>query len=133
MIYIISYLPAVCVEGFHYADGEPEPVCGDVAWHDRWPKEERDGVQGEVGAGGIGPGEPGRRRLLVVGRVDLLVAPLGVQEAVEPVGQVVLHQRVHHQVHRCLPYGRQREPRPDPKQLYIQQCIHYDRKKDQAN
>jgi hypothetical protein len=46
-----------------------------------------------------------------------------VQEAVVPVRQVVLHQGVHHQEHRCLPYGRQRKPGPDPKQLYIQ-CIY---------
>jgi hypothetical protein len=112
----------VCVEGLHYADGEQEPVRGDVAGHDRRPKEERGEVQAELSARGVGGGEPGRRRLLVVDAVDLLVPPPGVQEAVEPVRRVVLHQRIHHQVRRSLPDRRQRESRPDPEQLHIA-CI----------
>jgi hypothetical protein len=41
-------------------------------------------------------GKACRSRKLVVDVVDLSVAPLGVQKMVDPVAEVILHERVYH-------------------------------------
>ena len=58
----------------------------------------------------------------MVDAVDLFVAPLGVQKTVDPVAQVVLHERVYHKLRNCLPGRRQRQSHSSPQYL-LHTCI----------
>lgn len=102
------------VDGLEVAKHEPEPEGGHVARHDGWAGEGREAEDEDLGPVGVRGGVAHGRGELVVDSVDVVVGPRRVQQAVDPVAQVVLHQQVHRHLRRRLPRRRQRQPRPYP-------------------
>ena len=90
------------VDGLQMTDRNPEPMRYDVARCDGGPDEHWDGLDDDLGPVAVGRGERRGRRDLVVDVVDPVVGPARVQEAVDPVVEVVLHQGIRHQLYCYL-------------------------------
>ena len=101
------------------ADGEPEPAGDHVARYDDYANEDCQAHHERLGPVRVCRGEShGHGSFeLVVDVVDLVVEPLAVQTAVEPVAQVVFHEHVHQELRRHLPHRRKRQSCPDPPEL----------------
>ena len=72
---------------------EPEPEGGDVARHDGRAGKGRDAEDEHLGPVRVRRGRADGCRELMVHEVDVVVAPLGVQQWVDPVATEVVQYR----------------------------------------
>jgi hypothetical protein len=72
-------------------------MCGDMTWNDDEANNCSDAKDGDVSPVTVGCRKGRRSCELVVDAMELL-APLCVHKTVDPVGDVVFHQSVNHQL-----------------------------------